>query len=136
MLTKKFCFKAVKSIYFKILRVLARDFNFTLNRQRLLKRTGLEDIRIIYTKRSSMFLFKIIQSLEPTNLACFLLSKSYENDRSLGKISFFETSLNKVGKKSFSNSARDTVNKWRFDWMGLTLQGFKEHLHAQFIRNI
>jgi len=126
----------IKSIYYKILRVLVRDFSFRLNRTGLLKKTNLEDIGVIYTKRSSVFLFKIIQTLEPTNLACFLLSKCYENERSLGKLSFFDTSQNRIGKKAFSNSARETVSKWRFDWMGMTIEAFKERLHAQFERRV
>jgi len=125
-----------KDLYYQILRFVARDFNFNLNRTSLLKHTRMEDINLILTKRNSLFLIKLIVNLEPTNLACILMSKSYENERVRGKLVFFDTSINRFGRRCFSNSAKDISEKWRFDWLNLTVENFKTRLHAQFQRNI
>jgi len=122
----------LKSFYYHTLRVLARDFNFTLNRVGLLKATLMEDINIILTKRVSMFLVKILKNLTPTTLAGILISKSYENERNLGQLTFFDCSNCKISKSAISNAAKTIVEKWRFDWVYLSVDEFKIRLKAQF----
>jgi len=122
----------LKSFYYHTLRVLVRDFNFTLNRVGLLKATLMEDINIILTKRVSMFLVKILKNLTPTTLAGIMISKSYENERNLGRLTFFDCSNCKISKSAISNAAKAIVEKWRFDWVYLSVDEFKARLQAQF----
>jgi len=123
----------LNSFYYHTLRVLVRDFNFKLNRLGLLRTALMEDINVILTKRISMFLFKIIHCLAPTNIAGFLISKSYENERTLGKLKFFDSSSCRLSRASLSNSAKEVAEKWRFDWLFLEPDVFKGKLDAQFI---
>jgi len=124
----------IKSTYYHILRVMVRDFRFRLNKFELLELVGMEDIWDVLSKRSSCFLFKIIQNLSPTNITGVLLSKSYSNERTPGRLSFFDCSKNKNGKTCLSNNARNIVNDWRFDWLPMSLNEFKNALAAQFDR--
>jgi len=126
----------LNSFYFHTLRVLVRDFNFNLNRVGLLRAALIEDINVILTKRVSMFLFKIIHNLAPTNLAGILISKSYENERRLGKLSFFDLSSCKLSRAALSNATKQIAEKWRFDWLFLEVEEFKRKLDAQFTHSI
>jgi len=50
-----------------------------------------------YPYRVSVFVFKIITELAPTNLAGTFLAKGYFNERNPGKLSFFDTGTRRVG---------------------------------------
>jgi len=106
--------------------------NLLKNRVGLLKATLMEDINIILTKRVSMFLVKILKNLTPTTLAGIMISKSYENERNLGRLTFFDCSNCKISKSAISNAAKAIVEKWRFDWVYLSVDEFKVRLKAQF----
>lgn len=122
----------MRSFYYQMIRILVRDFSYNLNRIGLLKKAKMEDINVILTKRTSMFLFNILHHLSPTGLAGILISKSYENERTLGKLAFFDCSKSKFGKAAISNAAKLTIDKWRFDWLFLTQYQFKIRLREQF----
>jgi len=110
-----------------------RDFNFKLNRSKLLQATGQEGIDITWFKRTSVLLFKLITSITPTELACTLLGKSYYNERSPSHLVFFDTSKSKFGKACLTNAAKEVVNKWEFEWLNLSIISFKSRLSLQFI---
>jgi len=67
----------LRSAYYKILRVLLRDFDMKLNRSTMARMMGQEDIDRILFKQTSTILFKLITLINPTDLATTVLSKSY-----------------------------------------------------------
>jgi len=122
----------LKSAYFKILRNVLRDFEFRLNRNELLRLTGQESLDVIFAKRTSMFLFKIITSISPTNLATTILSKCYYNERTPCRLTFFDTSRSRFGRACISNATKLVVESWDFDWLNLTPFSFKNQLASKY----
>jgi len=118
----------LRSSYFRIIRLLLRDFNVRLSRSELLKRSGLLGLDTILYRRASVFIFNIIHQLEPTELATKLLSKGYYNDRSLGRLKFFDSSLTRSGRKCVTNAVSTMVEKWPDDWFFMSPNQFKIHL--------
>jgi len=121
----------LRSAYFRVLRIISRDFNFKLNRSGLLKMCKVEHIDNILFKRSSCFLFNVIFNLSPTDLAVRLMQRSYFNERSLGRLHFFDFSRTRMGKTCFTNQAGTLANTWNFDWFFMTPSSFKHHLSEQ-----
>lgn len=122
----------LRSAYYRVIRQVVRDFNFKLSRSDLLRVSGLESLDNILTKRASVFLFNIIYHLEPTDLAAKLLSKAYCNERSMGRLKFFDSSISRSGKKCITNFASKLVEKWKFDWFFLSPPCFKQRLKENF----
>jgi len=89
----------IKLVFYLIIRTALRDFNLRMNRSKMLRATKLESIDDILFKRTSMFIFNIINNLSPTYLMSVLLSKSYFNERHLDQISFFDTSRSLLGRQ-------------------------------------
>jgi len=121
----------LRSIYFHIIRVMLRDFKFELNRRSMLRLSSMEDLDIILEKRLSCFAFKVLTILEPNNLAGIFISKSYSNERTPDRLTFFDTSQNKFGKAGLSNNLKKVVETWKFDWMIMSVEVFKTNLAAQ-----
>jgi len=125
----------IRSAYFKILRIMERDFEFKLNQRALLLKTSQEDIDMIFFKRTSVALFRIINSIQPSEVASTLLSKSYYNERTPNRLSFFDTSRTKFGKACLSNKAGSIIKDWNFDWLALSPFQFKKQLAAHLNNN-
>jgi len=87
----------LRSFYFYVIRILVRDFEFKLNRVKLLRKSSLESIDDILFKRTSAFMFKLTYHLEPTILVGNVLSKACINERFPGRMIFFDTSSSWVG---------------------------------------
>jgi len=68
--------RKIKSVYYFVLRAIPRDFELKYNRWKVLWLTKTEDIETIFFKRPSVFIYKIIYNLTPTNLNMTFLSKS------------------------------------------------------------
>jgi len=122
----------VKSIYFLALRTILRDFDLKLNRSQLLRQSGCDGIDTILFLRTSMFIFKTLKLLTPTNLAGEFLCKSYLNERHPGVLTFFDCSRSRFGKKCISNVIKNYTENWNFDWLELTAYSFKNRLKQQF----
>lgn len=122
----------VRSVYYLALRTVLRDFDFTMNRGRLLEMTDCDNLDTIFFYRSSMFIFKVIKSLNPTNLAGEILSRTYINERHLGTLTFFDHSKSRFGKKCITNVIKNYSDKWNFDWLDLSPFSFKKQLKQQF----
>lgn len=121
----------LRSFYFYVIRILTRDFEFKMNRSKLLRRCSLESIDDILFKRTSTFIFKLTYHLEPTVLVGNLLSKAYVNERFPGRMAFFDTSSSRVGRSCITNVAKNITENWNFDWVGLSIYSFKKQLHLQ-----
>lgn len=122
----------IRSAFFLVLRIVTRDFHFELNRTKLIKQSGIENIDNIFSKRTSVFLYNIIYKLDPTELAGRTLIRSYLNDRHPGRMTFFNLSNSKIGKKSILNNLKSITEEWHFDWTSLTPYSFKQKLREQF----
>jgi len=79
-----------------------------------------------------MFVFKIIKSLCPTNLAGEILSRTYINERHPGVLNFFDHSKSRFGKKCITNIIKTYSDNWNFEWLNLTPFSFKKQLKQQF----
>jgi len=121
----------IRSLFFHIIRIIIRDFKFKMSRTQLLKAANLEGIDDILFKRASSFIYSMLVYLEPTNLVGELISKSYINDRYPARMSFFDTSRTRVGRVCMTNAARSYSEKWKFDYIGLSVENFKKKLHEQ-----
>jgi len=97
----------LRSTYFHLIRVVLRDFNYKLNQSRLLLVSGLESIDILLLKRTSVFIFNIIFSLLPYNLCLELFSRSNFNERTPGRLNFFDTCVSKIDKSNILNHAKN-----------------------------
>jgi len=120
----------LKSVFYLVLRTVIRDFQFKMNRRTLSRVAKIEDIEVILFKRTSVFLFNIINNLTPTNLAGMMLSRAYFNERQPNRVFFTDQSRTKAGKISLLNSISNYTTKWDFDWLGLTKNEFKNNLRA------
>jgi len=124
----------LRSVYFYIIRLIVRDFNFNLNRTSLLRKAKLDNIDDLFFKRASCFIFGLTFHLEPTELVGVLISKTYVNDRLPNRLVFFDTSRSRVGRACITNAAKHYSENWQFDWVGLTFANFKEILNSQLTR--
>jgi len=102
----------------------------------LLKAIEMEDIEKILFMRSSCFIFKVLLNFTPSNFAGTLISKGYYNERTPGKLSFFDASRNRFGKADLSYCVSRFTNEWRFDWYLIELAEFKRNLAALPSRSI
>jgi len=118
----------LRSCYYQVLRTVLRDFSFNYNRTMMCRLLGLESIDTILKKRVSIFVFKVITELIPTNLAGTFLSKGYFNERAPGRLSFFDFSSRRIGGACLTNSAGRIVSEWDFDWFFMTTDNFKFNL--------
>jgi len=122
----------LRSFYYHSIRVLLRDFDLRLNRKKLLEASGMQSLDTIFFMRTSVFLFNIVRSLNPSRLACSLLSRAYHNERQPGKLVFFDISTSKIGKKTVLNQSKNICERWQFDWVDLSTATFKHNLKEQF----
>lgn len=130
----KFNLKAkIRSLYYHFIRVILRDFDFNLSRPLMLRKSGMENLDTIFFKRSSVFIFKLIHNLEPTRLAIDLISRSYQNERHTGRLTFFDISNSRIGKLSILNKAKYITDNWNFEWLSMTPENFKNTLKQQCI---
>jgi len=75
--------------------------------------------------------FNMIYKLEPTELVCKLMQRSYLNDRVLGKLHFFDCSQTNFGRSCLCNTANDISSRWDFDWFFMMPKSFKTNLSKQ-----
>jgi len=122
----------IRSVYYLIIRTALRDFNLKMNRGEMLQSIKLENIDDILFKQTSVFIFNIINNLSPTLLTSVVLSKSYFNERHPDRISFFDTSKSRLGRKCITNVIKNYTENWNFDWFGISKYEFKTKLKAQF----
>jgi len=122
----------LRSVFFRFIRVLLRDFDHKLNRNNLLRQAKIESLDTIFFKRNSVFLFNIIKNISPSRLACELLARSYINERQPNRLTFFDISMSRIGKKSILNQAKFIAEKWQFDWINLSAASFKSTLKECF----
>jgi len=120
----------LKSVFYLILRTVIRDFQFKMNRRKMARIARIDDIETILFKRTSVFLFNIINNLAPTNLAGMVISRAYFNERQPGRVFFFDNSRSKAGKMNVMNAISQYTTKWEFDWFGMTKVEFKSNLKS------
>lgn len=121
----------LRSAYYKILRNVVRDLDFKLNRKSLLISTGQESIEVIFEKRTSQFLFKLITFISPSNLETTWLSECYFNERNSDRLSFFDTSWTRFSKACITNAAKRRTENWKFGWLSQIPAIFKHSLSTQ-----
>jgi len=92
----------------------------------------MESIEDTFLKRTSIFIFNVINNLSPTTLLSLFLSKSYFNERHPREISFFSTTKTEFGKKCVTKVIKNYTESWNFELVGLSKIDFKSKLRAQF----
>jgi len=127
----------LRSAYYKIPRVLLRDFDMKYNRSTVAKLMCQEEIDQILFKGTSTMLFKLITQMTPAcDLATTVLSTCFFNERTPGRLSFFDTSCTHIGRACISNASKNIVKEWEFDWLELDVLDFKRALAQQMDPNV
>jgi len=96
----------------------------------MLRISGIENLDNTFFKRSSSFIFKLIYNLEPSRLAIDLISRSNQNARRLGRLTFIDISTSCIGKISILN--KYITDNCNFDWL-LSTESFKNKINEQCI---
>jgi len=93
----------------------------------------MENLANIFFQRKSLFIFKLIYNLRPSRLAIDLISRSYQNERHMGRLKFFDIGTSRIGKISILNKAKYITDNWNFDWLSLSPKAFKNKINEQCI---
>jgi len=97
-----------------------------------LEQAKLENLENIFFKCNSVFVFNILKELTPTRLACEFLIRTYADEKHPNRMTLFDLSKSRIGKKSPINQAKHVVEKWNFDWTNISIQSFELKLKSQF----
>jgi len=96
-------------VYFKQIRIILRDFNWKLNRERLSITLGVGNPDQLFFSLTSGFLFNILTSCFPTDLFESLLSRSYFNERNEGRLVFFPDSSSRMSWSNITTVAHEVA---------------------------
>jgi len=118
----------LRSVYYKQIRLILRDFRFNLRRKDLATKLGVLSFDHILFRRMSVFVFGILQSLFPSELAGTLLSGAYHNPRQEERLVFFRDSKSLASRSHIISMAHAVVPKWKFDYLNLSKISFKAKL--------
>jgi len=117
----------LRSIYYKQIRIIVRDFEFKLNRGGLLKRLGVPNLDLVFFRRDSVFLFNVMTNVEPDELVARLMASAHFNERSY-RVVFFRDYTSRMFKSNVVYVANQSVQRWNFNWLEMTKETFKEKL--------
>jgi len=120
--------QSIKSVYFKQIRIILRDFNRKLNRERLAGTLGVGNPDQLFFSLTSGFLFNILTSCFPTDLFESLLSRSYFNERNEGCMLFFRDSVSRTSWSNITTVAHEVAQKWNFSWINISKYVFKNKI--------
>jgi len=110
----------VWSTNYMLMRLIVRDFQFKLNRSKMLKITEMKSLDSTFFRRVSVFIDKIIYLLELTTLAGRMIARSCTNERQPKRLVFFSLNASMFSSKSLLSKLRSFTDSWNFDWLGLT----------------
>ena len=122
--------KRLDSTYFKILRLLCRDFRGKVSRDTLLRKSGMMSLRSLFIARDIKLLHKLCTELRPEPLIERLMSQSYVQSRRDHRLYFYDYSARKVGRASFINRAKYTSELIPFEWLNLNTPSFHRKLYS------
>jgi len=118
----------LRSVYFKQVRLILRDFKKRMNRNQLALTLGVNNTDQLFFSLTSGFIFSILTSCFPTDLFESLLSRSYFNERNEGRMVIFRDSKSRISWSNITTSAHEVVQKWNFSWINLSKNVFKNKI--------
>jgi len=116
---------ALRSAYYRQIRVILRDFKLKLNRDGLKRTFGVQSLDTTIFNRVSVFIFSIIMNQEPADLFVPLLANTYFNERDPNRLVIFKGPNSITCRQLIVNIAHQVVNLWKFDWLNLDKLSFK-----------
>jgi hypothetical protein len=127
--------KRLDSCYFKVLRLLCRDFKGSKSRPVILNQTGMVSLRAIFFRRDASLLYYLCTTLKPDSIVVRLISQCYFISRQSNRLLFFDSSSKRIGRHSFINRARYISELIPFEWSHLNPPAFKSKIRmiSQFI---
>jgi hypothetical protein len=114
----------LESCYFKILRLLCRDYKGRESRSTLLAKSGMASLRSIFISRNARLLHTFCYNLLPEPIAECLLSQCHFLTRLGNRPHFFDYSNKKIGRNSFINRAKHISELIPFEWSHLNPHSF------------
>jgi hypothetical protein len=116
--------KRLESCYFKIIRLLCRDFKGKKSREDLLKESGFLSLRSIFVARDTKLLHKFCTELKPEPIIERLMSQCFFQSRQENRLFFYDYSNKKIGRASFINRAKYIAELIPFAWSCLNAATF------------
>ena len=118
------------SSFFKILRLLCRDFEARKSRLLLLEKSSMQSLRTIFFCRDAKLLHTLCHDLRPEPLAERLLSQCHFLTRLGNRPHFFDYSAKKIGRNSFINRAKYISEMIPFEWPDMSSPLFSIKIKA------
>jgi len=100
--------QATRSVFYKQIRIILRDFRLDLDRINLARNLNVLSLDQLMFKRRSGYLFGIVSNQSPSGLYSVLLSKAHRS----GKVVFFGDSRSRISKSSIASMAHNVVHGW------------------------
>ena len=123
--------KRLESCFFKVIRLLCRDFKGKIGRQELIEKSGIPSIRSVFIVRDMKLLHKFCTNLIPDPIVERLMSQCHILTRREKRLYFYDYSYKKIGRSSFINRSKYIVELIPFEWLHLN-----EHLFGVKIKNL
>jgi hypothetical protein len=127
--------RRLESSYYKILRLLCRDFKGTESREKLLSKSCMMSLRSLFVVRDTKLLHKLCTEMRPEPLIERLLSQSFVQSRRENRLFFYDYSTMKIGRASFINRAKYISELMPFEWLNLSPMSFHRKLYF-FVRSL
>jgi hypothetical protein len=118
------------SSYYKVLRLLCRDYKARISRTTLLDKSGMFSLRSMFVCRDAKLLHTLCYNLRPEPLAERLLSQCHFLTRLGNRPHFFNYSARKVSRNSFINRAKYISELIPFDWIDVRPEVFSTKIKS------
>jgi len=102
----------LRSVYYKQVRLILRDFKFNLRRSHMEKKLVVQMFDDILFRRMAVFIFSILQSLYPSELSGLLLPFAFHNPRHEERLFFFRELRSLASKSHITSVAYSVVPRW------------------------
>jgi hypothetical protein len=122
--------RRIDSCFFKMIRLLCRDFRGKISRAKLISDSGMRSLRSTFIERDAKLLHKICTELKPEPLVERLLSQCYIQARRENRLFFYDYSYKKVGRTSFINRAKYIAELIPFEWLNLNEVSFHNKMKS------
>jgi len=116
--------KRLESCFFKVIRLLCRDFKGRKGRDQLLLDSGVTSLRSTFVIRDAKLLHTFCSTLTPEPIIECLLSQCHFIARRGNRLFFHDYSTKKIGRNSFINRSKYISELIPFEWTNLKCHAF------------
>jgi hypothetical protein len=118
--------RRLQSSYFKMKRLLWRDFKGKISREKLISISGLKSLRFIFVVRDAKLLHKICITLKPEPLVERLVSQCYIQSRCENKLFFMTTVTRRLVATVLLTEQNALLT---FEWLNFSDASFYKNLN-------